>query len=63
LGYVLDGKKRVRAGPSTKLIDFKELWDMLRSKDESDLEKMKWVWEKDDRYLNPNSEVTSSNQG
>jgi hypothetical protein len=51
----------VRAGPSTKTIEFKELLDMLMSKDEAELENIKWVLEDDDKFLNMNSNATSSN--
>jgi hypothetical protein len=63
LGYVLDQNSAIRAGPSTKTIEFKELLNLLRSKDEAELEKMRWVWDDEDKFLNMNSDATSSNQG
>jgi len=41
-------------------VEFKELWDMLRSTDEAELEKMRWVFETEDKYLNINSDATPS---
>lgn len=45
LGYQLDELHRVRAGPDTKTVDFWQLWDMLRSKDEQALKDMSWAFE------------------
>jgi hypothetical protein len=42
---VLDEQKLVRAGETNKTVEFKELWDMLRSTDEIELEKMRYVFD------------------
>ena len=53
-GYIVDDMKLIRPGPNTKTIDFGELWDVLRSSDESLLTNAKWMFEdrKDDKFLN-----------
>ena len=38
-GYILDNLKRLRPGPTTPTVDFGELFETLRSSDESLLEK------------------------
>ena len=36
---------------------------MLRSTDEAEFEKMRWVFDDEDKYLNIKSQVTPSSQG
>lgn len=36
-GYIQDELLRVRPGPNTKSVDFKQLWDCLNSQDEAKL--------------------------
>ena len=47
---------KIRAAEGTKTIDFGTLWDVLKSNDPYLLEKEKWMFEGDCKYLDAKSE-------
>ena len=53
--YYLDDLSKVRPKPGTKVIEFGQLWDTLRSNDKSLLEQNKWMFDEECRFLDPDS--------
>ena len=62
-GYILDEFKRVRAGPTTKTVDFGLLMDILKSKDEKLLEENAWIFDRDANFLDLSSATTVESTG
>lgn len=50
-GYILDKEMRVRASSTCTTVNFKQLKDMLASKDEKEYQKMQWIFDGQDRFL------------
>lgn len=49
--YVLDSSMHIRAGPTTRVVNLKELMSLFQSKDEALWTKNKWIFEGDRKYL------------
>lgn len=62
-GYILDSLMRVRPGPEVKTIQFKHLWDMLRSQDHTLIQQWMFSDIKDTRYLQKDAEITVETMG
>ena len=52
-GWVLSQSKRVMPGPEVKKVDFGNLWEILKSKDEALLQQNSWIFDdlSDSKYL------------
>ena len=63
-GYVTDDMMLIRAGPETKVVDFGQLWEVLRSDDPALLESSSWMFDRDDaKFLDMKSERTVDSMG
>ena len=64
-GYELDSLLRVKQTEKTKMVDYAELIQILKSKDEGLLERSAWIFEdlRDAKFLDPEAEQTVESLG